>query len=109
MMEHAGIDRDAQYATSLPREIWDVSRLPAWGFKEELNKSQQEIRKRREGQRREAVEFVPAGAAAEGSRGGTPAGGRKGGRESSRRAELERRPRRDRSRSPGRRRRSRSR
>lgn len=98
-----------------------MSRLPAWGFKEELNRSQQEIRKKVEGQKREAVEFVPAGAgaSAESSRGGTPAGskgraglssGREGRADSSRPVELERRlGRRDRSRSPGRRRRSQSR
>ncbi|KAL1955033.1 hypothetical protein VTO42DRAFT_324 [Malbranchea cinnamomea] len=81
MMEHAGIDEKAQYATSLPTDIWDVSTLPPWGYKEELNKSQQEIRRRLEERKpaeRGGLEFVPASrtGSAESSRDGTPAGGR---------------------------------
>ncbi|EER36703.1 conserved hypothetical protein [Histoplasma capsulatum H143] len=64
LMEHAGIDAQAQYATSLPKELWDpVGILPPWGYKEELLKSQQEIRRKVEEKKalgqREAIEFVP--------------------------------------------------
>lgn len=62
-MEHAGIDAQAQYATSLPKELWDpVGMLPPWGYKEELLKNQQEIRRKIEEKKalgpREAIEFV---------------------------------------------------
>lgn len=64
LMEHTGIDAQAQYATSLPKELWDpVGILPPWGYKEELLKSQQEIRRKVEEKKalgqREAIEFVP--------------------------------------------------
>lgn len=78
MMEHAGIDDKAQYATSLPTNLWDVSALPSWGFKEELQRSQQNVRRKLEERRpaqREAIDFVPSTSAGS-SRNGTPAGGR---------------------------------
>ncbi|KAL2215667.1 nucleophile aminohydrolase, partial [Thermoascus aurantiacus ATCC 26904] len=80
MRQHAGIDDQAQYATSIPPELWDVSALPTWGFKEELLKSQQEIRRKAEEKRaagqRESIEFVPAEITAGSSRGGTPSSGK---------------------------------
>jgi len=80
MRQHAGIDDQAQYATSIPPELWDVSALPTWGFKEELLKSQQEIRRKAEEKRaagqRESIEFVPAEITAGYSRGGTPSSGK---------------------------------
>ncbi|KAF4251009.1 hypothetical protein CNMCM8980_009648 [Aspergillus fumigatiaffinis] len=44
LMDHAGIDEQAQYNTSLPAELWNSSGLPSWGYKEELLKSQKETR-----------------------------------------------------------------
>ncbi|KAJ5217535.1 uncharacterized protein N7469_011160 [Penicillium citrinum] len=62
MMEHAGINEQSQYNTSLPAEIWDISSLPQWGFKEELLRTQQDARQRQEEKnssgQRSAVEFV---------------------------------------------------
>lgn len=62
MMEHAGIDEPSQYSTSLSPELWDVSTLPPWGFKEELLRAQQEARQRVEDKQssgqRSSVEFV---------------------------------------------------
>lgn len=62
MMEHAGIDEQAQYNTSLPTDLWDPSSLPAWGFKEELLKTQQDVRQKMEEKnssgQRSSVEFV---------------------------------------------------
>ena len=62
MMNHAGIDDKAQYSTSLSHDLWDASKLPDWGFKEELLKTQQEIRHKTEEKRltgqRDTVEFV---------------------------------------------------
>ncbi|PGH10824.1 hypothetical protein AJ80_07375 [Polytolypa hystricis UAMH7299] len=141
LMSHAGIGEQDQYASSFPTDLWDISALPEWGYKEELNKSQQDIRRKIEEKKtagqRDAVDFVSGGVSGESSRGGTPSSGRgrasaaervmaglsreKGkspmGSGQSRRAELERRPRRSdmdqkrlRSRSPpSRRKRSRSR
>lgn len=62
MMDHAGIDEQAQYSTSLPLDLWDMSSLPEWGFKEQLLKTQQEVRHRTEEKRlagkRDSIEFV---------------------------------------------------
>ena len=62
MMNHAGIDDQAQYSTSLSHDLWDASNLPDWGFKEELLKTQQEIRHKAEEKRltgqRDSIEFV---------------------------------------------------
>ncbi|PGG96638.1 hypothetical protein AJ79_09511 [Helicocarpus griseus UAMH5409] len=80
LMEHAEIDGKAQYATSLSRDLWDpVATLPLWGYKEELLKNQQEIRrgieeKKAAGQR-EAIDFVSGGGggtSGDSSRTGTP-------------------------------------
>ncbi|OAL66207.1 hypothetical protein A7C99_3313 [Trichophyton rubrum] len=72
LMKHAGLDETAQYGTSLPAEIWNVTSLPSWAYKDELSKSQQTIR-RKLGEKktdRDAIEFVS------GSGNGTPASGR---------------------------------
>ncbi|OJJ87245.1 HCNGP domain-containing protein [Aspergillus glaucus CBS 516.65] len=62
MMKHAGINDEAQYSTSLPPDLWDMSNLPNWGYKEELLKRQQEIRRKTEEKRlsgqRDSIEFV---------------------------------------------------
>lgn len=62
MMEHAGIDEQSQYNTSLPSDLWDVSNLPAWAFKEELLKVQQDARQKLEEKnaagQRSSIEFV---------------------------------------------------
>ncbi|EGE08962.1 hypothetical protein TEQG_07956 [Trichophyton equinum CBS 127.97] len=72
LMKHAGLDERAQYGTSLPAEIWDVTTLPSWAYKDELSKSQQSIRRKLEEKKtdRDAIEFVS------GSGNGTPASGR---------------------------------
>ncbi|KAH0543500.1 hypothetical protein FGG08_002168 [Glutinoglossum americanum] len=76
LMGFAGIEGQAQYISTLPKETWDPEAFPIWGYKEELAKSQQEITKRLEDERakeiREAIDFVPATASGESSRGGTP-------------------------------------
>ncbi|KAL1981191.1 hypothetical protein VTN96DRAFT_2992 [Rasamsonia emersonii] len=65
LRQHAGIDDAEQYATSLPLDIWDVSSLPDWGYKEELVKTQQATRlrleeKARASGQRDSIEFVPS-------------------------------------------------
>lgn len=61
-MNHAGINDEAQYFTSLPLDLWDMSNLPNWGYKEELLKTQQDIRRKTEEKRlsgqRDSIEFV---------------------------------------------------
>jgi hypothetical protein len=78
LMEHTGIDEQAQYATSLPQDLWDVSTLPSWGFKEELQSSQLEIRRKIEEKKsagqRESIEFVSGNGSGDSSRAGTPSG-----------------------------------
>lgn len=71
MMNHAGIDEQSQYNTSLPEQLWSTSNLPSWGYKEELLKTQQQTRQNMEdlqtsGQR-SSVEFVSGSTANNGS------------------------------------------
>lgn len=66
LMDFAGVEDGDQYATTLPKDVWDPLVFPAWAFKEELAKRQQEFLKKREEakarQQRESIEFVsPAG------------------------------------------------
>ena len=85
LMDFADIDEAGQYATTLPKELWDPNGFPEWAYKEELAKSQQKILKKRGDEKtrgqRESVDFVPATASGDSSRSGTPgasAGGRVG-------------------------------
>jgi len=84
LMDFSGIDGAGQYATTLPKDLWDPNAFPENAYKEELAKSQQKILKRKEDEKlrgqRESVDFVPANASGESlSRSGTPgAGGRSG-------------------------------
>ena len=77
-MDFAEIGEAEQYATTLPKEVWDPTAVPEWAWKEELGKSQQKITKQREEEKakgeREKVDFVPAVGSREGSRSGTPSG-----------------------------------
>lgn len=78
LMKFADVDEPAQYATTLPKELWDPSAFPEWAYKEELGKSQQLLLKKREEEKargqREAVEFVAATAPGDSSRTGTASG-----------------------------------
>ncbi|CAI7615296.1 unnamed protein product [Penicillium glandicola] len=66
LMEHSGIDEQSQYDTSLPADLWNTSNLPKWGFKEELLRTQQDLRKQSEEKKasgqRSAVDFVSGSA-----------------------------------------------
>ncbi|KAH7417225.1 HCNGP-like protein-domain-containing protein [Cadophora sp. MPI-SDFR-AT-0126] len=77
LMDFSDIDEVGQYATTLPKELWNPDGFPAYAFKEELAKSQQKILKRKEDEKtrgqRETLDFVPATSPLEpGSRSGTP-------------------------------------
>lgn len=67
LMEHAKIDDQAQYYTSLPPDLWCISDLPEWGFKEELLKAQKKAQDTREKKQaagqKGTVDFVAATAA----------------------------------------------
>ncbi len=77
LMHFAGVEERNQYATTLPKDIWDPSGFPDWAFKEELARSQQDILKRREDakakEQRESIDFVSSsskgGASDSGARG----------------------------------------
>lgn len=62
MMEHAGIDEPSQYDTPLPADLWDTTNLPAWAFKEELLRAQQDFRQSVEDKKslgqRTSIDFV---------------------------------------------------
>ncbi|GKZ39994.1 hypothetical protein AbraIFM66950_001852 [Aspergillus brasiliensis] len=64
MMDHAGIDDQAQYHTTLPPEVWSINDLPSWGYKEELLRVQRELRdkaeERKSAGQRDAINFVAA-------------------------------------------------
>jgi len=73
LMDFADISEEEQYATTLPKDIWDPSGFPKWAYKEELAKSQQQILKRREEEKLGGPrEFVAATMSGESSRAGTP-------------------------------------
>lgn len=75
LMDFAGVEESDQYATTLPKDVWDPSGFPAWAFKEELAKSQQEILKKKDEararQQRESIEFISPAALAKSGGGGS--------------------------------------
>lgn len=76
LMDFVAIAEQDQYASTLPKDLWDPTDLPPWAYKEELSKAQQGVLKRREEERarkqRETIDFVPESSSATSSRGGTP-------------------------------------
>lgn len=76
LMNFAGIEEAGQYASTLPKEVWDPGAFPDWAYKEELAKSQQDVLKKREEEKaktqREAIDFAPATSSGGSSRVGTP-------------------------------------
>ncbi len=97
LMDFVDIDEAGQYATTLPKDLWDPKAFPENAYKEELAKSQQHILRRKEEERtrgqRDTVEFVPASVIGDTlSRGGAPLVGRGGQRSTAERvmAGLER-------------------
>ena len=76
LMGFVAIDDQAQYASTLPKDLWDTTSFPPWAYKEQLARAQQETLKKKEEQKarkqREALDFVSESASATSSRGGTP-------------------------------------
>lgn len=67
LLEKNGLDGSAQYASSLPPSLWNPQSLPAYGYKEELARSQQSIRDQNVARKKQAaatskrtIEFAPA-------------------------------------------------
>ncbi|KAH7364258.1 HCNGP-like protein-domain-containing protein [Rhexocercosporidium sp. MPI-PUGE-AT-0058] len=80
LMDFSDIDEAGQYATTLPKELWNPDGFPSYAFKEELARSQQKILKKKEDEKsrgqRESLDFVPATPSTEPvSRNGTPSNG----------------------------------
>ncbi|KAH9221584.1 HCNGP-like protein-domain-containing protein [Leptodontidium sp. 2 PMI_412] len=80
LMDFSDIDEAGQYATTLPKELWNPGGFPAYAFKEDLAKSQQKILKKKEDEKargqRDSLDFVPATPSSEPvSRNGTPSNG----------------------------------
>jgi hypothetical protein len=86
LMDFSDIDEAGQYATTLPKDLWNPDIFPEYAYKEELAKSQQKILKRKEEEKlrgpRESVDFVPATVTEPSSRSGTPGVGGKGSQKS---------------------------
>ncbi|KAL3470674.1 HCNGP-like protein-domain-containing protein [Aspergillus californicus] len=65
LMEHAGIDEEAQYSSSLSPDIYNISSLPSWGYKEDLLIAHKEITAKADEKRakiqRDAIDFVNSG------------------------------------------------
>ena len=101
------VEENDQYATTLPEDLWSPDGFPSWGYKDELAKTQREVARRHESERKGAErEFVPA--TRENIRVGET-GGKKASAAERVMAGLERRGPRETERSPKRRRRSKSR
>ncbi|KAL8658135.1 MAG: hypothetical protein Q9226_001254 [Calogaya cf. arnoldii] len=64
LMSSAGLTEGDQYATTLPKDLWDPTAFPAWAYKEELAESHQNVTSRKNDEdarlQRDRVEFVPA-------------------------------------------------
>lgn len=77
LMNFAGLEERDQYATTLPKDVWNPAGFPTWAYKEELAKSQQGISKKREYSNsrlhRESIEFVSGTTSGVSSKGVTPA------------------------------------
>ncbi|OBT52336.1 hypothetical protein VE04_06054 [Pseudogymnoascus sp. 24MN13] len=74
LMDFADVSEEDQYATTLPKDVWDPSGFPKWAYKDELAKSQQQVLKRKEEEKLGGPrEFVPASGPGESSRSAAPA------------------------------------
>jgi hypothetical protein len=72
LMDHAGIEKRQQYASTLPLDVWNPDGFPDWAYKEGLAKRQEEGRTRARGG---AVDFVSGSKSGRSSGPGTPAAG----------------------------------
>jgi hypothetical protein len=85
LLDFSDIDELGQYATTLPKDLWNPGSFPEYAYKEELAKSQQKIARAEEEKQlgpRGKVEFVPANISEPSSRSATPGLGGKGSQRS---------------------------
>jgi hypothetical protein len=82
LREFAGIDEKDSLATALSDDLAVPTSFPAWAYADQLNKTQQVIKKKREEKQaqkqREAIDFVPATVSGASSRAVTPGSARGG-------------------------------
>jgi hypothetical protein len=82
LREFAGIDEKDSLATALPGDLAVPTSFPAWAYADQLNKTQQVIKKKREEEQaqkqRESIHFVPATVSGASSRAATPSSSRGG-------------------------------
>lgn len=75
LMQSAAVGHEKQYATTLSTELWDPLGFPEWAYKEELGVAQKEVSKKKEEERaktqRESIDFVFARTSTPSSGGGT--------------------------------------
>jgi hypothetical protein len=76
LRDFAGIDEKDSLATALTDELAVPTSFPAWAYADQLNKTQQALKKKKEEEQalkqREALDFVPATASGASSRAATP-------------------------------------
>jgi hypothetical protein len=79
MLDRFGIEGMDQYKTSLPVDVWDPTAFPPEAFKEELLRSQQEIKAREDAEKKvlsasgkRTIEFTSGGTSGTSSRASTP-------------------------------------
>ena len=65
LMNFAGVGSERRYTTTLPTELWDPMGLPTWAYKEELAEAQLGLSRKKEEERfklqRESIDFVAVG------------------------------------------------
>ncbi|TID27322.1 HCNGP domain-containing protein [Venturia nashicola] len=76
LRQFAGIDEKDSLATALPEGLAVPTSFPAWAYTDQLNKTQQVVKKKKEEEQaqkqRESIDFVPATASGASSRNATP-------------------------------------
>lgn len=76
LRDFAGIDEKNSFATALPDDLAVPTSFPAWAYTDQLNKTQQMVKKKKEEEQaqkqRESIDFVPAMTSGASSRVATP-------------------------------------
>jgi len=83
LMDFAGLDEQSQYATTLSDDVTVPTKFPEWAYADQLNRQQDELRKKKDEERRgQPRQFVSGERlhSASSSRGPTPGGSSRGQR-----------------------------
>jgi hypothetical protein len=84
LMDYADLDEHSQYATTLPDDLAVPIKFPEWMYGDQLNKTQEELRKKKEQERHgQPRQFVSGGnlEPSSSSRTSTPGGSSRGQRQ----------------------------